>query len=111
MSFYFRANNIPRLQNTLQNLPDSALNAIGSYLVGQAKLRCPVDTGRLKGSIQATVSRSGKGASLSIGSNVNYAIFVHEGTRRKAARRFITDAVNENMAQITAMATALLRRF
>lgn len=114
MSFTFRTNRIPELKEKLKGLPRRELQAIGAYLAGEARLRCPVDTGRLKGSIDYKVSILsfiGNG-SLSIGSNVDYAIFVHEGTRYQAARRFITDAVNENTAYINNMIlNNLLRGF
>lgn len=44
-----------------------------------AKRRCPVDTGRLRSSIRWTLGRDGKGLFGRVGTEVEYAYFVHEG--------------------------------
>lgn len=54
-----------------------------------------IDTGRLRASIKISVftaSPWGVGA-VRVGTNVEYAIYVHEGTRYMQPNRFITDAV------------------
>lgn len=55
-----------------------------------AKIRVPVDTGRLKNSIHAEFSPDELEAK--VGTNVKYAIFVEEGTIKKAGRPFLTPA-------------------
>lgn len=47
---------------------------------GDAVRRCPVDTGRLRASITADVVPRDDTVVARIGTNVNYAIYVHEGT-------------------------------
>lgn len=47
----------------------------------QAKLNCPVDGGRLRSSITHEVDRDGGGLVARIGSNVEYARYVEEGTK------------------------------
>ena len=43
----------------------------------------------------------GKGkAAVYVGTNVNYAIYVHEGTDKMAANRFIKNAVENNSAEL-----------
>lgn len=56
-----------------------------------AKTRCPVDTGRLRSSITWRLESSPLTAI--VGTNVSYAIFVHEGTRYMPGRPFLTDAL------------------
>lgn len=53
-----------------------------------------VDTGRLFESIQASVKRDSQNAfSVDVGTDVPYAIYVHDGTTRVESRPFITDGV------------------
>jgi HK97 gp10 family phage protein len=56
-----------------------------------AKIKVPVDTGRLRSSIETTV-RPLEGT---VRTNVEYAHFVHDGTRNMRARPFMRDAADE----------------
>lgn len=44
-----------------------------------AKRRCPVDTGRLRSSIRWRIDRDAKGLYADVGTEVEYALAVHEG--------------------------------
>lgn len=68
------------------------LEAIGIEAESDAAAICPVDTGRLRNSITHTIDDDGKAAI--VGTNVSYAIYVHEN--RTHPQRFLTDAVNQN---------------
>ena len=61
----------------LAEAKERALEAIGLAAEGYAKLRTPVDTGRLRNSISHAVS----GDSAYIGTNVEYAPYVEFGHR------------------------------
>lgn len=53
-----------------------------------------VETGRLFDSIKAKVSVASQNAySVTVGTDVPYAIYVHNGTRKLKARRFIRDGL------------------
>lgn len=66
----------------------------GLRVQSRAKRNCPVDTGRLRSSIQTTAPFFENGMpTVSVGTNVNYAIFVHNGTRYMRGRPFLTDAL------------------
>lgn len=53
-----------------------------------------VDTGRLFDSIEALVKRDSQNAfSADVGTDVPYAIYVHDGTSKLKGRPFITDGV------------------
>jgi hypothetical protein len=52
----------------------------GYRVEGEAKRRCPVRTGRLRGSIHTRVVRVGIDVGVEIGTDVNYALDVHNGT-------------------------------
>lgn len=60
-----------------------------------AKARCPVDTGRLRGSINWRIETDSKGLVAIIGTNVSYAIYVHEGTRYMAGRPFLLEGLRQ----------------
>ena len=53
-----------------------------------------VDTGRLKNSIHGEVE---DGDTAVVSTNVEYAIYVHEGTRKMAANRFIRNGITNNI--------------
>lgn len=60
-----------------------------------AKARCPVDTGRLRGSITWRIEFVGGVLTAIIGTNVEYAIYVHEGTRYMAGRPFLLEGMQQ----------------
>ena len=66
------------------------LEAVGIEAESNAAAICPVDTGRLRNSITHTIDISGKWAI--IGTNVEYARVVHEGTSKRAGQPFLRDA-------------------
>jgi HK97 gp10 family phage protein len=55
-----------------------ALEAASQFVLGETSLRCPVDTGNLKGSYHRKIDKKEKVAY--IGTNVEYAPFVEFGT-------------------------------
>lgn len=72
----------------------AALEEIGLVAEGAAKRLCPVDTGRLRNSI--THALIGDEDAVAIGTNVEYAIYVHEGTSKRKGTPFLTDAALNN---------------
>ena len=67
---------------------------LGNRIATNATRRCNVDTGRLRSSIHAEVDELAVlGVGVKVGSNVSYAIYVHEGTGphiiRPRHRRFL----------------------
>lgn len=80
-----------------------ALEAVGLFVEGEAKLELEadprrIDTGRLRNSI--THVTEGDEQAVYIGTNVEYAPYVHEGTRRMEPNRFLKNAVVNNTTQI-----------
>lgn len=53
----------------------------GNRVLSGAKQRCNVDTGRLRSSLHLKVGRDGRGVFVDVGSDVEYAEAVHEGSR------------------------------
>lgn len=65
-----------------------------------AKILSPVDTGRLRASIATSLGVLTGGIGSIVSTNVYYAIYVHEGTRRMRGRPFMRQAAEQNSAQI-----------
>lgn len=77
------------LQNAIQK---------GAYLIERiSKQNAPVDTGRLRSSIATSLIPF----RATIEPHVNYAVFVHEGTRFISARPFMFDAAEQADREIS----------
>lgn len=88
--------NLPKVKAALAEFPsivapkmDEAIRRSIYEIERQAVPRTPVDTGRLRGSY-TTEFRPLQGA---IGPTVDYAIYVHEGTRYMTGRPFLKEGV------------------
>ena len=86
---------------------DRALEAIGMQAEGYAKMKCPVDTGRLRNSITHTVDVTGRKAI--IGSNVTYGKYVEYGTSRTKAQPYLQPAVKDHGDEYSAMVEEFLK--
>ena len=71
-----RQNNIEQVEKALLRAYKTGLEEIGLVAEGYAKATCPVDTGRLRNSVTHLL----KGYDCFIGTNVEYAPYVEEGT-------------------------------
>jgi HK97 gp10 family phage protein len=88
-------------QSGLHQLLDSPAGDVGKLLTKKAimvdraaKNLCPVDTGRLRSSINWRLGVDGRGLYATIGTNVEYAPYVEFGTRYMAAQPFLRPALN-----------------
>lgn len=70
---------------------EAALTAVGMQAETYAKQLAPVDTGRLRNSITNEVDVSDK--SVTIGSAVEYAPFVEQGTSKQKAKPYLRPAI------------------
>ncbi len=85
----------------------AALEEVGLVAEGHAKAACPVDTGRLRGSI--THVRSGeRSESESIGTDVGYARYVELGTSRQKAKPYLRPAATGHADEYRAIFRARL---
>ena len=87
--------------DALVNLEDAerrALEKIGTFIEAESKLRTPVDTGNLKRSITHKVNKDEK--SVTIGSNVEYSVYVEKGTSRNRAQPYLTPSIEDNICKI-----------
>lgn len=85
-----RVDNRDEFKRGMEAALATALEEIGLTAEGYAKRACPVDTGRLRNSITHIVDEGGKCAI--IGTNVEYAPYVEEGTSRMKGKHFLRKA-------------------
>ena len=71
-----------------------------------AKANCPVDTGRLRGSITTEIGS----LQADIGSNVEYAGYVHDGTYKMGARPFLETAAEAEIGGLEERIIAAIER-
>lgn len=69
---------------------------VGQYVENTAKEKCPVKHGILRASIYHEADKDG----AVIGTNVEYAIPVHEGHGKFTGKPFLKDAAYNNMSSI-----------
>lgn len=79
----------------------AALDDVGLFLAGEAADELEnaprrVDTGNLQRSITHRV----EGHTCMVGTNVEYAVYVHEGTRYMTANKYLKNAFDKNMDQV-----------
>ena len=75
---------------------ERGIHKAGYIVEASAKRKCPVDTGRLRKSIN-TVRKK---LSVTVGTSVKYAPYVEFGTSKMRAQPFLYPAVNENIRKI-----------
>jgi len=95
-----RLNNVPKAmqQDVLEAMEKAALNIEGEakkYCAPSTTIydRAPFITGAMRRSISSYAKIQGKKIIGTVGAGVFYAIFVHEGTSKMAARPFLLDAI------------------
>lgn len=85
----------------LESQLSAAMDAIGAACEGFAKMKCPVDTGRLRNSITHQLAEGGK--AVQVGTNVEYAKFVELGTSRMGARPYLKPAAQDHVGEYQAI--------
>ena len=91
---------IDNSNTVLENLADVKVRALmkcGAIVENYAKQDAPVDTGRLRNSIQHEME---DGDTVDIGTDVEYAIFQELGTSRGITeKRFLTNGVRNHISE------------
>lgn len=77
---------------------EQALIASAIIVEKDAKLNCPVDTGRLRASITYVINNS-RGVAT-VGTNVEYAKPVEYGTKHWSGKPFLRPALDKNIDKI-----------
>lgn len=107
-----REDNTEEFKKELENRIPLILEAIGIFLEGEAKLELEssprrIDTGNLRNSITHIVDLNEE--AVYIGTNVEYAIYVHEGTINMLPNRFLENALEKNEAMIRQLIESQLK--
>lgn len=79
--------------------PESLLTDIGLIVQGTAMQHTPVRTGTLRRSLTTRLADKG----VYVGTAVEYAPYVHFGTRYMEARPFIQQGIDDNRSRIETM--------
>lgn len=95
-------------QNAMKQMEDVLVEAVqNKMLYGYHTPHGPdghteiVDTGKLFDNIEAKAERQSQNLyTTAVGTNVPYAVYVHDGTYKLAGRPFIKDGVNDAQADI-----------
>jgi len=86
---------------------NKALDVVGEVIKSEAKIRVPVDTGNLRGSI--TTDR--EHLAVGIGTNVEYAPFIELGTEKSPdGQPFLRPALDDNVEKIQKLFTRLMSK-
>lgn len=93
--------NFKKISKTASNEVEQALINGALMVERDAKIKAPVDTGRLRQSLSYQEENFGsKNPAVKVGTNVDYAPPVEFGTSKMAARPFLRPAFNENKDKI-----------
>lgn len=79
----------PNWQQHIDSDVSDFLERLGVAIEADAKVACPVDTGRLRDSLEHEVN----GRTLRVGTNVEYAVYQEEGTRYMDPQPFLRPAL------------------
>lgn len=104
--------NTQQFKAAMDDAVNRALEAIGIQAEGYAKLELEnsprrVDTGNLRNSITHSVNNDEN--AVYIGTNVEYGIYVHEGTVKMEANRFLKNAVEKNKGEYVEIAKSFMK--
>lgn len=86
------------LQAAVANLKvdgEKGLARVGLRVQNAAREFCPVQTGRLRSSIQSVPGKDTQGPYVDVGTNVEYAPYVEFGTSRQPAQPYLRPALAE----------------
>ena len=102
-SFTITVDNTQRFLDGFDDAKERTLEAIGMHIEGEAKIELSkdprrIDTGNLRNGITHAVDKNE--SVVYIGSDVEYAAYVHEGTSKMAPNRYLKNAVENNKSQI-----------
>ncbi len=102
--------NTDKFKAAMDEAVDRALEAIGIQAEGYAKLELEnaprrIDTGNLRNSITHVTQED----AVYIGTNVEYGIYVHEGTVKMKPNRFLKNAVERNASEYVDIAKSYMK--
>jgi len=93
-----------KISKEAQSKTDNFLLKVGANIERYAKMRCPVDTGRLKASINHELVSPGL---VIVGTPAEYASYVEFGTSKMSAQPFLRPAAEQAKSQFKGELKAL----
>lgn len=90
---------LDQYENALATGMKDALKQCGLSVERGAKWRCPHDTGHLMRSIKTDFSQIDS-FEVSVGTNVEYAVYVEYGTYKQPAQPFLRPAYNTQVTKL-----------
>ena len=94
------SNQFPSIAAAFSGAVADAVDTVAFQIEADAKDLVPVDTGHLKGSIQAQPSNDGLSAAVNV--FATYAAYVEFGTSRMRAQPYLVPAVEMNRPRLEA---------
>ena len=82
------------------------LQITGLKVESKAKVRAPIDTGRLRSSIATKTDKN----SVTVSTNVEYAPFVEHGTVKMKARPYLFNSYKEELPRLIARIKKILKK-
>ena len=102
-----------RIERMIENVQEEVKGALteSALLVERdAKIKVPVDTGRLRSSISHSEEFEADNPAVVVGTNTEYASYIELGTSRQAAKPFLYPALSENRQRIQRKIAESVRR-
>jgi len=96
-TYKFKKN--PQFDQMFQEQLVKYIEAIGVAISDQARFNCPVDTGNMRSKIKFETDNNDLKATIGT-EDVDYAIFVHQGTRKQSPQPFLVQALDEILGRI-----------
>lgn len=90
-------------KSILPNNLEKGMNKACLLVVADSKKICPIRYGHLRASITREVDKKDDEVIGYVGSNLEYARYVHDGTVNQKANPFIRKAINNNIKNIKAI--------
>jgi HK97 gp10 family phage protein len=99
---------VNRDERVFEEYVDLAVDETANYIENRAKRYCPVDTGKLRASIQKSKPER---FVRYVSANTEYAKFVEYGTRRTRPQPYMNPATDEAEAIIDRFLEKAIRKF
>lgn len=93
------------------NIVEDAVKELGTIAFKSARQIVPVDTGRLKTSIEVELERQNLISKVEIGTDVPYAAYVEYGTSRQRAQPYMRPSLTQARRQAGPVVKAVINEY
>lgn len=97
-----------QIANEVPKAMEDMVSNVGAIVLTEARNNVPVDTGDLKGSLTLEVE-GGDDPSATVGTNLEYALYVEEGTSHQAPQPFLKPSAEVGKSKMNDIAKAVLK--